>query len=121
MFPVQLYGVLDPGVSEINDSEMLAHAMENVADESKEFYYVRHGLDFVNEYPRHDINHQPFPGTVEDPNHLLGAFPCLFLYGFGGFEVNRPRKVHLIINVANRVFMFSQDLLCRSRSMGSSI
>ncbi|KAH9033810.1 hypothetical protein EDB85DRAFT_1816708, partial [Lactarius pseudohatsudake] len=28
-----------------------------------------------------------------NPNHLLGSFPCLFPYGLGGFEVDRPRKV----------------------------
>lgn len=32
-------------------------------------------------------------GTPENPNHLLGAFPCLFPYGEGGFEVNRPIPV----------------------------
>jgi hypothetical protein len=26
-------------------------------------------------------------------HHLLGSFPCLFPYGKGGFEVNRPIPV----------------------------
>ncbi|KAG1836945.1 hypothetical protein DFJ58DRAFT_718979 [Suillus subalutaceus] len=50
-----------------------------------ESYLVQHGSGFVNEYARRD--------TTDDPNHLLGAFPCLFPYGLGGFEVSRPRPV----------------------------
>ncbi|KAF8124057.1 hypothetical protein EV363DRAFT_1119959, partial [Boletus edulis] len=33
------------------------------------------------------------PGDEDDPNHLLGCFPCLFPYGLGGFEVERRRKL----------------------------
>jgi hypothetical protein len=32
-------------------------------------------------------------GTPNNPNHLLGTFPCLFLYGEGGFEVDCPVSV----------------------------
>ena len=32
-------------------------------------------------------------GSDENPNHLLGSFPCLFPYGMGGYEVQRAIKV----------------------------
>ncbi|KAF8441076.1 hypothetical protein L210DRAFT_3363751, partial [Boletus edulis BED1] len=35
----------------------------------------------------------PISGNEDDSNHLLGAFPCLFPYGYRGFEVDRPRKL----------------------------
>jgi len=96
IIPLQAYGVVDPGVSDINDSEILAHAMQNATGESVEMYYVQHGSDFVNEYPQCSSNGQFIGGDIEDPNHLYGAFPCLFPFGCGGFEVDRPRKVSLV-------------------------
>ncbi|KAF8138853.1 hypothetical protein EV363DRAFT_1155163, partial [Boletus edulis] len=70
---------------------MFTHAVQNLA-RTDERYVVRQG-GFVNEYPRTDEAGHLQPGTVEDPNYFLGAFPCLFPYGLGGFEVDRPRKL----------------------------
>jgi hypothetical protein len=47
----------------------------------------------VNEYACQNGEGDHFEGTPENPNHLLGSFPCLFPYGHGGFETNQPHKV----------------------------
>lgn len=74
--------------------------MENIVQGHVESYFVRRGGECVNEYPRRDATSaSEFNlglGDINDPNHLLGAFPCLFPYGCGGFEVDRPRKVKFI-------------------------
>ena len=73
---------------------MLAHALENVSQEDKQGgWAVKRSSDFVNEYARQNEDGERFEGTPENPNHLLGSFPCLFPYGHGGFEINRPRAV----------------------------
>ncbi|KAG2335735.1 hypothetical protein BDR05DRAFT_978910 [Suillus weaverae] len=59
----------------------------------KESYSVQHGSTFINEYPRLNTAGERYTGTTENPNHLLGAFPCLFPYGFGGFEIQHPRTI----------------------------
>lgn len=88
--PIQTYGVLDPSVSDIDDEKELAQAFANTSFAGKESYAVRRGGTFVSEYPREDEDGSHSIGTPENPNHLLGAFPWLFPYGMGGFEVNRP-------------------------------
>jgi len=94
---LQAYGVVDPGVSDVNDSEILAHAMENIAQGHVESYLVHRGGECVNEYPRHHSTSESTmdfgSGDIINPNHLLGGFPCLFPYGYGGFEVDHPHKV----------------------------
>lgn len=47
----------------------------------------------MNEYPRKTDDGSLSHGTFENPNHLLGSFPCLFPYGQGGYEVNQPTRV----------------------------
>lgn len=48
----------------------------------------------VNEYPRLvKGTKRRWTGGAEEPNHLLAAFPVLFPYGLGGFEVDREQAV----------------------------
>jgi len=55
---------------------------------------VRRGSVFVNEYGWADAaTSMQNNGGPANPNHLLGAFPVLFPYGQGGFEVDRPVDV----------------------------
>ncbi|KAG1779208.1 hypothetical protein EV702DRAFT_1195708 [Suillus placidus] len=89
IFPVQCHGVLDSAVAGVDDNQVFAHALANTA----ECYTVQHRNTFVNEYPRRDEDQSLSIGDAENPNHLLGAFPCLFPYAAGGFEVQRHRAV----------------------------
>ena len=81
---------------DISRSELMAHALYNAIDRPKgpEDFVVKRGSTFVNEYARTDsatgIRND---GGPSNPNHLLGAFPVLFPYGQGGFEVDRPVAV----------------------------
>lgn len=73
----------------------MAHALANISDnERMKAFAVKRGSHFVNEYARKDEQTEEFiDGGTSNPNHLYGAFPKLFPYGEGGFEVARPRKV----------------------------
>jgi hypothetical protein len=78
----------------VGDNEVLAHALLNVSQKDKEGgWAVRRSSDFVNEYPRVNSAGQNTTGMPENPNHLLGSFPCLFPYGQGGFEVQHQHSV----------------------------
>lgn len=89
VFPIQSHGVLDSNVSEVDDEQILAHALANLSGQ----YSVQRGTTFVNEYPRRNIDDTLSIGEPDNPNHLLGAFPCLFPYAAGGFEVQRPHQL----------------------------
>jgi hypothetical protein len=85
--PIQAHGVIDAEASLLSNQDVLANAFANTSGCFEESYVVQHGSGFVNEYARHDETGVQYAGTSSDPNHLLGAFPCLFPYGLGGFEV----------------------------------
>ncbi|KAG1873908.1 hypothetical protein F4604DRAFT_1925483 [Suillus subluteus] len=91
VIPIQAHGVIDAEATLLSNQDVLANALANTS--SAESYVVQHGSGFVNEYARRDATGMLYAGTPDDPNHLLGAFPCLFPYGLGGFEVSRPRPV----------------------------
>ena len=91
---MQALGVVDVAANNVNENEVLAHALANVSGADKETAFaVKRGGTFVNEYPRRNADGSLSEGSVDNPNHLLGSFPCLFPYGQGGFEVPRPTKV----------------------------
>ncbi|KAF7301576.1 ATP-dependent DNA helicase [Mycena indigotica] len=80
VFPLQTHGVLDIGGDNIPDDTLFSHAVENAK------HLSTNTLASTK-------NHERFDGGATNPNHLLGAFPMLFPYGYGGFEVDRERKV----------------------------
>lgn len=88
-------GVVDIDGVEVTDSELMAHALSNCSQMiHDEDYMVRRGSAFVNEYAR--INPETglrTEGGSSDTNHLLGAFPTLFPFGQGGFEIERQVNV----------------------------
>ena len=91
---MQSLGVVDVAAHDVNDNEVLAHALANVSRAEKgAAFAVRRGGTHVNEYPRRNPDGSLTDGCGDDPSHLLGSFPCLFPYGQGGFEVARPAKV----------------------------
>lgn len=85
--------MIDAEGTDLSNQDMLVNALANTSRTHAENYVVQHGGNFVNEYPRISASGERYAGGTEDPNHLLGAFPCLFPYGFGGFEVQRPRLI----------------------------
>src|ERR1700761_3030575 len=92
--PLRSLGVVDVAATNVNDNEILAHALANVSQSEKgAAFAVRRGGIHVNEYPRRNSDGSLSDGCGDDPSHLLGSFPCLFPYGQGGFEVARPLKV----------------------------
>ena len=93
--PLQSLGVVDVARSDLSDTSLLSHALENVSLQDRFFgFAVKRSGDFVNEYARVDEHGVRTDGSSEDnPNHVYGSFPCLFPYGRGGFEVRRPRDV----------------------------
>lgn len=92
--PLQSLGVVDVAATAVPDNELLANALLNVSQSDKvDGWAVKRSADFVNEYPRVNENGARFAGSTENLNHLLGSFPCLFPFGLGGFEVDRPVKV----------------------------
>ncbi|KAF7288210.1 ATP-dependent DNA helicase [Mycena chlorophos] len=93
VIPLQAHGVVDVDASDVTDADLFMHAAANFQDTAKRDYAVRKGSSFVNEYPRERAPGERFDGGPGDANHLLGAFPVLFPYGRGGFEVDRKEKV----------------------------
>ena len=91
---LQSLGVVDIDMTDVQDNDILAHALRNVACSDKnQAWAVSHSSNFVNEYPHRDLEGNLTDGYGTNPNHLLGSFPWLFPYGKGGFEVNRTSKV----------------------------
>lgn len=93
VIPIQAHGVIDAEGCQLSNQDVLANAFANTCHTKEESYLVQHAGGFVNEYPRVNESGERFAGSTDDPNHLLGAFPCLFPFGFGGFEVQRPRSI----------------------------
>ncbi|KAG1858776.1 hypothetical protein DFJ58DRAFT_840361 [Suillus subalutaceus] len=86
---VQSHVLLDSNVSDVDDEQLLAHTLCNISEQ----YRIQRGSTFVNEYPHRNADQTLSIGDSANPNHLLGAFPCLFPYAAGGFEIQRPRPV----------------------------
>ena len=81
-------------MADITDNKVLANALLNVSRSDKmEGWAVKCSSNFVNEYVHIDESSACCEGSLEDPNHLLGSFPCLFPFGCGGFEVDIPLMV----------------------------
>ena len=88
---LQSLGVIDVAANDVQDNEILAYALHNeTCSEKQEAWAVRCGNEPVNEYACQGPDSVHTDGSGENPNHLLGSFPCLFPYRFGGFEVDRP-------------------------------
>jgi hypothetical protein len=88
VIPLQALGVIDAGATYVGDNEVLANAMANTTSTSvQNGYVVKRGSAFVNEYPRINSLNQCTIGGPEDPNHMMAAFPVLWPYAEGGFEI----------------------------------
>lgn len=91
VIPLHSTGIIDVNAEQVPDTDIMAHAMANTSEISAQ---IRRGSTFINEYARIDPDTmERTDGGPSDPNHLLGAFPALFPYGKGGFEVHRELPV----------------------------
>nr|GAT47463.1 predicted protein [Mycena chlorophos] len=94
VFPLYSNGVLDLNGSEITDSDIFSHGVENIVPGPIAIDYgVRKGSAFISEYARVDDEGERFDGGPTNPNLLLGAHPVLFPYAAGGIEVDREEDV----------------------------
>lgn len=92
-------GVVDIDGLDIAQSDLLQQAFKNVVEKPSECeppYTILQGGEFVNEYGRHNEFGLPTTSSDAGVNHLLGAFPYLFPYGAGGFEIDRSSPVSYI-------------------------
>ncbi len=100
-FLLHANGIIDANGDDITDKDIMAHALANLGgpDSARKLrpedkYFIKRGSTFISEYARIDEETgERTDGGPGNPNHLLGAFPYLFPYGCGGFEVNRKQKV----------------------------
>jgi hypothetical protein len=94
IIPFQAMGVVDVAGVDIPHSDILAHTLSNTANTPNPDFTVQRSSAFVNEYPRvNPVTGERTDGGPSDPNHLLGAFPVLYPFGKGGFEVGRDPVV----------------------------
>ena len=89
VLPIHALGVTDIDLTRTPSSDLMAFALANLNDATKEGgYAVRHGMAPLDD----------FGETVEAQggrNPLAAAFPVLFPYGVGGIEAPRTVKVSL--------------------------
>ena len=91
---MHVLGIVDITANDVPENELLASALRNVTWSDRDSgWAVKQSSNFVNEYPHVNEVGTRYEGTTENPNHLLGSFPCLFPYRQGGFEVGRPQIV----------------------------
>lgn len=94
IIPFQAMGVVDVLRADIPDSEILVQTLSNAAGHSEPDFVIKHSSAFVNEYPQiNETTGERIDGGVDNPSHLLGAFPVLFPYAKGGFEVDCEQAV----------------------------
>lgn len=88
MIPLQISGTVDNDLSKLTAREMMQWGLANLWRDGEEGgYAVRHGRQPVN-----DFGKQP-PEDGDRPNFFEKAYPCLFPYGVGGLEADRPVEV----------------------------
>jgi hypothetical protein len=81
-------GIIDISGGNITDNDLLAHALSNASESlTTDNFLIRRSSAFINEYARLDEAGLHTDSGPSNPNHLLGSFPTLFLYGKGGFKV----------------------------------
>ena len=89
--PLQAIGSIDVDFTKLTAGELMAWGLANLWQEGGEgAYAVRHGRRPVSDFGR------PRSGEESDPNRdnfFEKAFPCLFPYGRGGIEADRPVEV----------------------------
>ena len=92
MIPLQVSGSVDCDLSNVTTNELMKWGLTNLWKEGHEGgYAVRHGRQPVSDFPPREAGDAECP--MDQPNFFEKAFPCLYPYGRGGLESQRP--VHL--------------------------
>lgn len=98
--PLQSLGVIDVGATDVGENELLSHALLNASVRKRDDeFLVKRSSEFVNEYARKNADGSLSCGDINDPNHMMGAFPTLWPYGRGGIETSRPIVVPYDVHV----------------------
>ena len=89
--PLEKVGVMDTDMLQLSSNEMMMWAMAKLWGQGQEgTYAVWHSNQPVHDFPdwhgMNDIN-------IDHPNFFEKAFPCLFLYGYGGLEADHKVAV----------------------------
>ncbi|KIJ31242.1 hypothetical protein M422DRAFT_53440 [Sphaerobolus stellatus SS14] len=116
--------ILDVDCTELDESFLMVSAMTNTSDRYQELTsqtdaVIHHDGHFISEFPRRDSNGVLIDSGPDDTNHLLGAFPYLFPYGKGGFEMDQNTPVsyteHIrwALQYANRRFALHMPFLAQ--------
>jgi len=91
-------GSVDCDLSKITANELMAWGLMNMWKCGQEgAYAVRHGRDPVSDFPprpEEKVDKSSGSVTSTHPNFFEKAFPCLFPYGLGGLEADRPVQVN---------------------------
>ncbi|KAJ6543482.1 hypothetical protein B0H10DRAFT_2389367 [Mycena sp. CBHHK59/15] len=90
VIPLHVTGTIDTDLSTLSSNEMMTWGLENLWKEGKEgAYAVRHGRHPVSDFGKPRAG-DPEPADPDRPNFFEKVFPCLFPYGRGGLEADRP-------------------------------
>ncbi|CAK5270204.1 unnamed protein product [Mycena citricolor] len=94
VIPLTVTGTIDTDLSSMSTNEMMQWGLSNMWNSGQEgVYAVRHGSKPVSDFGRPPRDGGPEPADPNRPNFFERAFPCLFPYGVGGLEADRPVDV----------------------------
>ena len=90
MIPLTVNGLIDTEMNDLTAAETTMRGMMNLWDDHLEGPYgVRHGRQPVSDFPKRDKQ----GNRRSDTNLFEKAFPCLYPYGRGGIEADRPVQI----------------------------
>jgi hypothetical protein len=89
VIPLQYCGVSDTDLSWVSTNELMMYALANIADEKDEGGYVVRHVRNASDFGRTPDGKKEAPGKIP----LMAAYPCLWPYGKGGIECDRPVNV----------------------------
>ncbi|PSS32096.1 hypothetical protein PHLCEN_2v2137 [Hermanssonia centrifuga] len=96
VIPMQVSGAIDTDLTTLTSKELMLWGLANLWKEGHEGpYSIRHGTQPVRDLPPRRPADEDAQFTRPDSSHNLfeKAFPCLFPYGCGGLEAQRPIAV----------------------------
>ncbi|CAK5284216.1 unnamed protein product [Mycena citricolor] len=93
VIPLDITGTIDTEMSTLSTNELMQWGLANLWQRGEEgAYAVRHGTKPVSDFGR-----PPFNATEaldpDRPNFFERAYPCLYPFGVGGLEADRPVDV----------------------------
>ncbi|KAJ3557094.1 hypothetical protein NM688_g1663 [Phlebia brevispora] len=95
IIPMQVTGAVDTDMTKLTCKNLDLWSMANTWKAGYEgLYAVRPGTRWVSDWGPSVTAQNPLdsdrPDGTQEANFFEKAFPCLFLYGHGGIEANRP-------------------------------